>query len=111
MSAGGDSSDGEPRLALENLPNSIDLVDQSSPLASSEPGQRLDGHLNLAAGAWLVRDAGNYAVDEQTGWLPAWPEGASARVAALPGKSRDRGWLPTAYASKYGSSKTLPLAS
>ena len=70
MSAGGDSSDSEPRLALENLPNSIDLVLQSSPLASSEPGERLDCHLNLAAGASLVPDAGNYAVEEQD-WMVA----------------------------------------
>ena len=70
MSAGGDSSDIEPRLALENLPNSIDLVLQSSPLASNEPGERLDSHLNLAAGASLVPDASNYAVDEQD-WIVA----------------------------------------
>ena len=71
--------DGEPRLALENLPNSLDLVLQSSPLASSEPGERLDGHLNLAAGASLVPDASNYAVDEQD-WIVAGLAGGRERA-------------------------------
>lgn len=50
MSAGGDNPDSEPRSALENLPNSIDLVLQSLLLASTKPAQGLDGQLNLAAG-------------------------------------------------------------
>ena len=33
--------------------------------------------------------------------------GQSAR-AAFPGKSRSRGWLPTTYASEYGSNKRCP---
>ena len=78
MSAGGDSSDSEPWLALENLPNSIDLVLQS-PLASSEPGERLDGHLHLAAGASLVPDASIYAVDEQD-WIVACLAGGRAHA-------------------------------
>jgi hypothetical protein len=56
MPASTDSPDPEPRLAFQNLPNSLDLVLQSLQLASSEPGERLDGHLNLAAGASLVPD-------------------------------------------------------
>ena len=54
-------------------------------------------------------DASDHAIDEQdriVAGLAGWGE---ARVAAFPGKSWSRGWLPTTYASKYGSSKTLPL--
>jgi hypothetical protein len=64
MSAGGDSPDSEPWLVPENLPNSIDLVLESSPLASGEPGEGLDGYVDLAAGVSLVPDASNHAVDE-----------------------------------------------
>src|SRR5215207_9538684 len=65
MPASTDSPDREPRLALENLPNSLDLALQGPQLASSEPGERLDGHLNLAARPSLVPDSSNHAVDEQ----------------------------------------------
>ena len=52
-------------MALENLGNPLDLVLQSPALASSEPDEWLDGHLNLAAGATLVPDASDHALGEQ----------------------------------------------
>jgi hypothetical protein len=65
MPAGPDSPDREPRLAFEDLADALDLVLQGPPLTGGEPGEGLDGHLNLAAGASLVSDTSNHAVDEQ----------------------------------------------
>ena len=42
MPASTDSPYREPRLAFENLPNSLDLVLHGPQLASSKPGERLD---------------------------------------------------------------------
>jgi hypothetical protein len=65
MSPGGDSSDSEPGLALEDLADPGDLGFESLALTGGEPGERLDGHRNPPAGATLVPDASDHAIDEQ----------------------------------------------
>src|SRR5215218_4912779 len=65
MTTRSDRPDNESGLATENLADSHDLVLQSPALICSEPDKRLDRHLNLTAGAALVPDAVDHAVDEQ----------------------------------------------
>ena len=91
MRAGGDGPHGEPGRALENLPNSLHLVLQSPELTSSKPGERLDGHLNLPAGATLVPDTSDDAVDEQdriVAGLAGGREGARCGLAREESGSR-----------------------
>jgi hypothetical protein len=84
MCTGGDSPDGEPSITLEDLSDSLDLDLETSPLIGGKPCERLHGHLNLAAGASLVPNAGDDAIDEQdrvVAWLAGRREGACGGLA------------------------------
>jgi hypothetical protein len=70
VSTGGDTPDRQPGLTLEDLPDSLNLGLQSSPLTSGKPGERLDGYVNPSTGASLVPDASDHAIDEQD-WVVA----------------------------------------
>jgi hypothetical protein len=70
MSPGGDCSDSEPGLALEDLADAGDLGFERLALTCGEPGERLDSHRNPPAGATLVPDTSDQAIDEQD-WIVA----------------------------------------
>ena len=62
MSADRDGSDRELGLTLEDLPDSLNLGLQSSPLSSGKPGEWLDGYLDLPAGATLMPDTSDHDI-------------------------------------------------
>jgi hypothetical protein len=84
VSTGADSPYREPRLALQDLPDPLDLTLQFLMLISGEPAEWLNSHLNLPARATLVPDPGNRAVNEQgriIARLAGWRQGARGRFA------------------------------
>jgi hypothetical protein len=60
-----DRPDGEPSISLEKVTNSVDLTLQSPVLTGGKPDERLDRDLNPPAGASLVPNASDDAINEQ----------------------------------------------
>jgi hypothetical protein len=79
MSTDRDGPDREPGLTLKDLPDSLNLDFQSSAMTDGEPGERLHGYFDPPAGATLVPDTSDDAIDEQdriVAGLAGWGESA-----------------------------------
>lgn len=70
MGSGLDLADGEPRLTLQDLSNSLDLSLQCPAPDGGEPAEWLNCDLDPLAGSTLVPDASDDAVDDQC-WIVA----------------------------------------
>ena len=60
-----DRPDGQPRLTIQDLAEPVNLKLQRPTLSSRELGEGLDRHVNALAGAPLVPDSGDNAIDDQ----------------------------------------------
>jgi len=92
MRVSGQGAYRERRGRFHDRGHEAGLVAELPELRCSRLAQWFDGDDELVAGATLVPDPTDYAVDEQDWVVPAWPAGVSARVAAAPRYSRWRGW-------------------
>ncbi len=79
MSSGADSPDSEPRISLQDVADPVHLSLQRLPLGTAKRGKRLDRDLNPPAGAALMPDPSDHAINQHdriVARLAGWRKGS-----------------------------------